>query len=81
MNIYEEYSPSLIKELLQPLPAIMEQIFVLINKYQIDTMKNLANICHKIQERSIYEEVYKVLIDCEFLIEKVYEINAILPIS
>ena len=49
MNIYEEYSPSSIKELLQPLPAIMEQIFVLINKYQIDTMKNLANICHKIQ--------------------------------
>lgn len=81
INIYEEYNPAVIKMLVEPLPTIMEEIHELINKYPIDNIKNLANICNKIQERSLFEEIYKILIDCEFLIEKVFEVNAILPMA
>lgn len=49
INIYEEYNPSLIKFLVSPLPKILEEIHELINKYQIDNIKNLANLCSKIQ--------------------------------
>lgn len=53
----------------------------MINKYPIDNIKNLSNICNKIQERSLYDEIYKILIDCEFLVEKIFEVNAILPMA
>lgn len=57
------------------------QIHHLINLYPIDNIKNLANLCNKIQERSLYDEVYKILTDCEYLIERIFEVNPILPIA
>jgi hemoglobin-like flavoprotein len=81
LNIYEEYHPAVAKALVEPLPAIMEQIHELLAKYPIDNIKKLANLCNKIQERSLYDEIYKILIDCEFLIEKIFEVNAILPMA
>ena len=62
-----------------PLPAILDHIHGLLALYPMDNIKQLATICGKIQERSIYEEVYKILTDCELLIEKIFEINPILP--
>lgn len=35
--------------LVEPLPTIMSEIHDLINKYPIDNIKNLANICNKIE--------------------------------
>lgn len=64
-----------------PLTNILLQVHNLVNLYPIDNIKNLANICSKIQERSIYDEVYKILTDCEYLIEKIFEINPILPLA
>jgi len=64
VNIYEESSPALCKQLFGPVPAIMEHIQLLLSKYPLDNIKNLAQICHKIQERRLSEEVYKILIDC-----------------
>jgi midasin (ATPase involved in ribosome maturation) len=81
INIYEEYHPAVVEALVQPLPAVMEQIHDLLARYPIDNIKNLATICGKIQERSLFDEIYKILIDCEFLVEKIFEINAILPLA
>jgi len=49
INIYEEYNPIIIKELVSPLPAILYSIHQLIIKYQTDNIKQLANLCSKIQ--------------------------------
>lgn len=49
VNIYEEYNPHLVQELVAPLPAILEDIHRLLALYPMDNIKNLANLCNKIQ--------------------------------
>lgn len=71
----------MVKQLVSPLATILQQIHRLIAEHPIDNIKNLANLCNKIQERSIYDEVYKILTDCEYLIERIFEVNPILPMA
>lgn len=65
--------------MVKPLPAILEQIHSLLQVYQTDNIKQLGTLCEKIYEHSLFDEIYKVLIDCEFLIEKTFEVNSVLP--
>jgi hypothetical protein len=54
LNIYEEYNPALVAELVAPLPALLEQLQALLALYPIDNLKQLATLCSKVQERSLY---------------------------
>jgi hypothetical protein len=49
-------------------------------KYKIDTLKALAGQLGKLYDHKAFkDEVYKVLVDCEYIIEKSFELNSILP--
>lgn len=53
---------------------------MLLGKYKIDTLKALAGQFGKVYEHKAYkDDVYKILVDCEYIIEKSFELNAILP--
>lgn len=81
INIYEEYSFEMLKYLCAPIAPILLHTKQLLSKYSIDSVKAIAALCNKIQEHKAHDEVYKVLIDCEYLIEKIYELYPILPMS
>ena len=54
INIYEEYNPTMVKDLVSPLNGILEQVHALLALYPTDNIKYLATLCSKIQERSLY---------------------------
>lgn len=72
LNIYEDYSLQISHKLASPIPKILEQTRSLLAKYNIDSVKVIGSLCNKIQEHKAHDEVYKILVDCEFLIEKIY---------
>ena len=69
-NIYEQRNTDIITELIKPLPKMMSQVYVLLGKYKIDSLKTLAGLLGKVYDHKAYkDEVYKILVDCEFIIE------------
>lgn len=80
VNIYEQRNTNVISELIKPIPKMLNQVHILLGKYKIDTLKALAGLLGKVYEHKTYkDEVYKILVDCEFIIEKSFELNSILP--
>ncbi len=43
LNIYEQRNTDVVKELLKPIPKMLEQVHILLSKYKIDTLKALAS--------------------------------------
>ena len=79
INIYEEWDMNIVEELTAPIPKILSKIKVLLQKYNIDSIRTLGTLSNKIQEHKVHDEIYKVLADCEFLTDKMIEVNSILP--
>lgn len=47
----------------------MDQVYNLISQYKIDSLKTLSSLLGKIYEHKAHtDEVYKVLVDCEYII-------------
>ena len=68
-NIYEQRNSDIIKSLVDPIPPMLKQVHTLLTKYKIDTLKALAALMGKIYDHKTYkDEVYKILVDCEFVI-------------
>jgi hypothetical protein len=64
-NIYEQRSTDVVKQLIQPIPKMLKQVHILLEKYKIDTLKALAGLLGKIYDHKSYkDEVYKILADC-----------------
>lgn len=79
-NIYEQRNADVVAELIRPIPKMLHQVHVLLQKYRIDSLKALAGQLGKLYEHKVCkDEVYKVLVDCEYIIEKSFELNSILP--
>jgi hypothetical protein len=62
-------------------PRVLEHVKTLLSKYNIDSVRIVGELCNKIQEHRMSDEVIGVLIDCEYLVDKIYELNATLPSS
>ena len=44
---------------------MLKQVNILLNKYKIDSLKQLGGLFGKIYEHKVFkDEVYKVLVDC-----------------
>ena len=64
-NIYEQRSTQMVKDLIKPLPKMMNQVHLLLEKYKIDSLKALAGLLGKVYDHKAYkDEVFKILVDC-----------------
>jgi hypothetical protein len=55
LNIYEEGQAGVMRALMQAVTAMMEQIHALLQRYPIDNIKNLAALCSKITDHSLFD--------------------------
>lgn len=82
LNIYEHYSFSISSKLCSSIPKILVEIKELSEiQKNLGTDKQIATLCNKIQQHRVHDEVYKILVDCEYLIELIYDLLSKLPLA
>lgn len=55
-NIYEQRNTDVITDLIKPIPKMLHQVHVLLNKYKIDSLKALAGQLGKLYEHKAYKD-------------------------